>query len=98
MSRRAGCPPEQSTDVRCTAADWGPLRGSAASERRAMDGEEGAMNMNEVVTYEVDNGVAWLTINRPEARNGLSKAVRDGLWEGTRQFNDDDSAQVLVLT
>jgi enoyl-CoA hydratase/carnithine racemase len=29
------------------------------------------------VTYEVDNGVAWLTIDRPEARNALSKDVRD---------------------
>src|SRR3954453_8829687 len=54
--------------------------------------------VSEVVTYEVKNGVAWLTINRPEARNALSKAVRDGLWEGARTFNDDDSAKVLVLT
>ncbi|MEA5360718.1 enoyl-CoA hydratase-related protein [Amycolatopsis sp., V23-08] len=50
------------------------------------------------VTYEVENGVAWLTIDRPEARNALSKEVRDGLWEGTRRFVDDDSAAVLVLT
>ena len=50
------------------------------------------------VTYRVDNGVAWLTINRPEARNALSKAVRDGLWAGVRQFNDDVDAKVLVLT
>jgi enoyl-CoA hydratase/carnithine racemase len=49
-------------------------------------------------TYEVVNGVAWLTIDRPEARNALSKAVRDGLWEGTRRFVADDSAAVLVLT
>lgn len=50
------------------------------------------------VTYEVDDGVAWLTIDRPEARNALSKEVRDGLWEGTRQFVDDPDAAVLVLT
>ena len=50
------------------------------------------------VCYEVRNGVAWLTINRPEARNSLSKAVRDGLFAGVRQFNDDDTAKVLVLT
>jgi enoyl-CoA hydratase/carnithine racemase len=49
-------------------------------------------------TYEVVNGVAWLTIDRPEARNALSKDVRDGLWEGTRRFVADDSAAVLVLT
>jgi enoyl-CoA hydratase/carnithine racemase len=50
------------------------------------------------VTYEVVDGVAWLTIDRPEARNALSKAVRDGLWEGARRFVADDSAAVLVLT
>jgi enoyl-CoA hydratase/carnithine racemase len=52
----------------------------------------------DVVTYEVSEQVAWLTINRPEARNALSKAVRDGLWEGFRRFADDDAARVLVLT
>jgi enoyl-CoA hydratase/carnithine racemase len=50
------------------------------------------------VTYAVDDGVAWLTIDRPQARNALSKQVRDGLWEGTRRFVADDSAAVLVLT
>jgi enoyl-CoA hydratase/carnithine racemase len=50
------------------------------------------------VTYEVIDGVAWLTIDRPEARNALSRDVRDGLWSGTRRFVADDSAAVLVLT
>src|ERR1700728_1774361 len=52
----------------------------------------------EAVRYEVTDCVAWLTINRPEARNALNKAVRDGLWDGVRRFNADDDAQVLVLT
>lgn len=52
----------------------------------------------DVVTYRLVNGVAWLTINRAEARNALSKAVRDGLWAGVRRFNDDADAKVLVLT
>lgn len=50
------------------------------------------------VTYEITDRVAWLTINRPEARNALSKAVRDGLWDGFRRFADDADADVLVLT
>ncbi len=54
--------------------------------------------MTEVVTYEVVDGVAWMTIDRPDARNALSKQVRDGLWEHTRRFVDDPSAAVLVLT
>jgi enoyl-CoA hydratase/carnithine racemase len=54
--------------------------------------------INDVVGYRVDNRVAWLTIHREEARNALSKDVRDGLWAGARRFNDDDTALVLVLT
>ena len=50
------------------------------------------------VSYAVVDGVAWLTIERPEARNALSAAVRDGLWDGVRRFNDDEGAGVLVVT
>ena len=56
------------------------------------------MSDDEVVRYEVDDGVAWLTIDRPEARNALSRAVRDGLWDGFRRFAKDETANVLVLT
>jgi enoyl-CoA hydratase/carnithine racemase len=49
-------------------------------------------------TYELRGPVAWLTINRPEARNALNKEVRDGLFAGVRRFNDDTAAKVLVLT
>ncbi len=52
----------------------------------------------EPVTYEVRSGVAWLTINRPDARNALSAAVRAGLFAGVRRFNEDTEAAVLVLT
>ncbi|MCW2500422.1 MAG: enoyl-CoA hydratase [Frankiales bacterium] len=51
-----------------------------------------------VVTYEVVRGVAWLTIDRPQARNALSRAVREGLWDGVHRFNRDAEAKVLVLT
>ena len=50
------------------------------------------------VRYEVTNGVAWLTIDRPEAHHALGKAVRDGLFDGGHRFNADDGAMVLVLT
>jgi enoyl-CoA hydratase/carnithine racemase len=52
----------------------------------------------EVVRYELDGPVAWLTIDRPEARNALDAAVRAGLWDGFRRFADDAGAAVLVLT
>lgn len=49
------------------------------------------------VRYEVVRRVAWLTIDRPEARNALSAEVRRGLSEGFERFAGDDAA-VLVLT
>jgi enoyl-CoA hydratase/carnithine racemase len=54
--------------------------------------------MTAAVSYKVSSGVAWLTIERPEARNALSAAVRAGLFSGARRFNADDSAKVLVVT
>jgi len=52
----------------------------------------------DAVTYEVVDGVAWMTICRPEERNALGRDVREGLWAGVRRFNADDDAAVLVLT
>jgi len=54
--------------------------------------------MAEAVLYENDGPVSWITINRPEARNALNQAVRDGLWQGLRRFAADESSAVLVLT
>ena len=49
------------------------------------------------VRYDRDGPVAWVTIDRPEARNALSEAVRTGLFDAVARFNADDAA-VLVLT
>jgi enoyl-CoA hydratase/carnithine racemase len=50
------------------------------------------------VNYRLLGPVAWLTIDRPESRNALSRAVRDDLLAGVHRFNDDPAARVLVLT
>ena len=54
--------------------------------------------MGEAVTYELEDGVVWLVIDRPEARNAINQAVSDGLWAGFRRFEEDPGATVLVLT
>jgi enoyl-CoA hydratase/carnithine racemase len=54
--------------------------------------------MGEAVTYELQDGVVWLVIDRPEARNAINQAVSDGLWAGFRRFEEDPGAAVLVLT
>jgi enoyl-CoA hydratase/carnithine racemase len=54
--------------------------------------------MAEAVTYELTDGVVWLVIDRPDARNAINRAVAAGLWEGFRRFEADPGAAVLVLT
>jgi enoyl-CoA hydratase/carnithine racemase len=54
--------------------------------------------MGDPVAYRLEDGVAWLVIDRPEARNAINRAVADGLWEGFRRFEADPAAAVLVLT
>ena len=54
--------------------------------------------MTKPVRYELDDGIAWVTLNRPEARHALDAATREGLWEASRRFVEDGDALVLILT
>jgi enoyl-CoA hydratase/carnithine racemase len=54
--------------------------------------------MAEPVRYHLEDGVAWLVIDRPEARNAINRAVGAGLWDGFRRFEADPAAKVAVLT
>ena len=56
------------------------------------------MAEEEAIVYSVDDGIAWLTINRPEARNAMNAAVRKGLFDGFARFDADASAKVIILT
>lgn len=51
-----------------------------------------------VVTYENRGPAAWITIERPEARNALNHAVREGLRAAYEHAAADDTAKVVVLT
>ena len=55
--------------------------------------------MSDAVLYAVDSdGIAIITINRPEQRNCLSKEVRAGLFAAWEQFEQDASARIAILT
>ena len=54
--------------------------------------------MTDPVRYELVDGVAWLTIDRPDARNALCKAVREGPARRRREVHRRRQAAVLVLT
>lgn len=51
-----------------------------------------------LVTVETRDGVALVTLNRPEAMNALSKALRAELAEVFARLNADDAVRAVVLT
>ena len=50
-----------------------------------------------LVDFAVEQGVAFLTLNRPDARNALNAELRQGIRDGLRAFASDASANVLVI-
>ncbi len=54
--------------------------------------------MHEEVLLGVGNGVARITINRPERRNAMSYGVMAGLRDAMAAARADDDVRVVVLT
>ena len=53
---------------------------------------------NELVLVEKDQGVATVTLNRPEALNALSSALRETITATFHQLRNDTETQVIILT
>ena len=54
--------------------------------------------MSDEVLTEVSDGVAVITINRPEARNAVNGAVARGIAKAVEELDASKEAQVLILT
>ena len=50
-----------------------------------------------IVKYNVENRVAYITLNRPEKRNALNPALVNSLMAAFSKANQDDQAKVIVL-
>jgi enoyl-CoA hydratase len=50
------------------------------------------------ILYERRGAVAWITINRPQARNTLSPAAFVGLADAWQEVRSDTAVRVAVLT
>ena len=50
------------------------------------------------VLVEFDEGIAWVTLNRPEKRNAMSPALNREMKEILTALEVDDRCRVLVLT
>jgi enoyl-CoA hydratase/carnithine racemase len=50
------------------------------------------------LSYETRDRIAYLTINRPEARNAIDPDVHHAMIQAWGEFRDDDSLDVAILT
>ena len=48
--------------------------------------------------YEKRERIAYLTLNRPEAKNAIDPELHGLLWEAWEDFRDDDALDVAILT
>jgi enoyl-CoA hydratase len=54
--------------------------------------------MADELLYDVSDGVATVTLNRPEQRNALNGELLGALVEAMKQVRDDDQVRAVVLT
>ena len=54
--------------------------------------------MYQNLIYEVKDGIAFITVNRPKALNALSSEVLDELYAAFTAANDDPEVQIVILT
>ncbi|MCR9106038.1 MAG: enoyl-CoA hydratase-related protein [Gammaproteobacteria bacterium] len=54
--------------------------------------------MNDELRFEVTQGIALITLNRPDAYNSLSSAIIDGLGQAYRECDENDDIRVVVVT
>ncbi len=55
--------------------------------------------MSDPVLFDArPDGIAVITLNRPEQRNALNREVREGLTAAWRRFEADDALRIAILT
>jgi trans-feruloyl-CoA hydratase/vanillin synthase len=50
------------------------------------------------VTVDVENGIGWITLNRPDKRNAMSPTLNREMIDVLETLELDDDAEVIVLT
>ncbi|MFI0353535.1 enoyl-CoA hydratase-related protein [Actinomadura sp. 9N407] len=54
--------------------------------------------MSDTVLYDLTDGVATITLNRPGAMNSLTVEMKEALGEAVRRAAGDDAARAVILT
>ena len=54
--------------------------------------------MSKELLFDISQGIALITINRPEFHNSLSAEVIEGIGAAYRRCDEDDSVRAVVIT
>ncbi len=54
--------------------------------------------MNDEILFDINDGIATITFNRPEALNTFTGDMVDGLGELYRRCDEDDEVKVVIVT
>ena len=57
-----------------------------------------AVEVEQHVKLEIEGGVAWIRLSRPEKLNAIGSLMRQQLADAIKQAERDDAVRVLVLT
>ena len=56
------------------------------------------MAEHETLLVRKDDGVAWVSLNRPDVRNAINKVMQEELADAVDGFRYDDEVRCVVLT
>ena len=56
------------------------------------------MSDADTVSYEVSDGIATITLRRPDKLNAMNSAMREGIVATFKRFDADGAAKVAILT
>ncbi len=75
-----------------------PQRGRLTTGGSGRLGYRVAVAELETILFEVNDGVAWLTLNRPDVHNAFNATMQREMRTVWRWLRRDDSVRVVVLT
>jgi enoyl-CoA hydratase/carnithine racemase len=56
------------------------------------------MKLTDEILFDVEDGIAVITIDRPQQRNAINRGVNEGLHKAFDLFENDASLRVAILT
>ncbi|MCH8919390.1 MAG: enoyl-CoA hydratase/isomerase family protein [Chloroflexi bacterium] len=53
--------------------------------------------MFDTLLYDKQDGIAWITLNRPQVLNAINMRMRDELWDVMHAVRDDPEVRVVIF-